>query len=165
MMLRNDTDGTGLVLGSGQKVHTGSNSHLDSFVRVVASTGRMEQQVQLVSDSLKRIPIQSGKAAEIYPGEVQTVSRPPFPPVPRIEHFLQAGEVGQDLGWRLPQPRQDFKPDQVDGPGLEQHQLNSWARHLGPPLAHSHPAPVPVHSDHFVQPTLPHWQQQQFRER
>merc|ERR1719397_787880 len=127
----------------------------------------MEQQVQLVSDSLKRIPIQSGKAAEIYPGEVQTVSRPPFPPVPRIEHFLQAGEaeVGQDLGWRLPQPRQDFKPDQVDGPGLEQHQLNSWARHLGPPLAHSHPAPVPVHSDHFVQPTLPHWQQQQFRER
>merc|ERR1719187_3110335 len=125
----------------------------------------MEQQAQLLSDSLKGIPIQSGKAAEVYPGEVEAVSRPPFPPVPRVEHFLQAGDVGQDLGWRLPQPRQDYKPDQVDGLGLEQHQLNSWARHLGPPLAHSHPAPVPVHSDHFVQPTLPHWQQQQFRER
>merc|ERR1719397_1622658 len=127
----------------------------------------MEQQVQLVSDSLKRIPIQSGKAAEIYPGEVQTVSRPPFPPVPRIEHFLQAGEaeVGQDLGWRLPQPRQDFKPDQVDGPGLEQHQLNSWARHLGPPLAHSHPAPVPVHSEHFSHPPIPPWQLHQHKDR
>merc|ERR1719427_1242463 len=125
----------------------------------------MEQQAQLLSDSLKGIPIQSGKAAEVYPGEVEAVSRPPFPPVPRIEHFLQAGDVGQDLGWRLPQPRQDYKPDQVDGLGLEQHQLNSWARHLGPPLAHSYPAPVPVHSDHFIQPTLPHWQQQQFRER
>merc|ERR1719427_1519561 len=125
----------------------------------------MEQQAQLLSDSLKGIPIQSGKAAEVYPGEVEAVSRPPFPPVPRIEHFLQAGDVGQDLGWRLPQPRQDYKPDQVDGLGLEQHQLNSWARHLGPPLAHSHPAPVPVHSDHFVQPTFPHWQQQQFKDR
>ena len=115
--------------------------------------------------------------ADGFPKVPESFIRTPFPPVPRIDQlavqqqFLHAGEAasqqeeswaragaGQDLGWRMPQLRPEYKSDQ----------LGSWARQLGPPLAHSYggqPLPGPVYSEHFSHPPIPPWQLHQHKDR
>ena len=112
-----------------------------------------------------------------FPKVPGSLIRTPFPPVPRIDQFavqqqfLHAGEAasqqeqswaragaGQELGWRLPQLRPEYKADQ----------LGSWARQLGPPLASSYggqPLPGPVYSEQFSHPPVPPWQPLQHKDR